>query len=128
MGCDMAQDITSLITQALREFTTDVMDEIDRQAIKIANTTVKELKRTSPRRFHGGRHYADGWGRRKVDGAQVVYNKTKPGLTHLLEHGHMMRNGGRTRAFPHILPAEEKAIKEYEKAVEQAIESGGEPR
>jgi len=124
----MAQDIASLITQAVREYTADVVEEIDRQAIKIANKTVKELKRTSPRRFHGGRHYADGWGRRKVDGAQVVYNKTKPGLTHLLEHGHLMRNGDRTRAFPHIFPAEQTAIKAYEKAVEQAIESGGEPR
>lgn len=124
----MAQDIASLITQALREYTTDVVEESDRQAIKIANKTVKELKRTSPRRFHGGRHYADGWGRRKVDGAQVVYNKTKPGLTHLLEHGHALWQGGRARAIPHILPAEEKAIKAYEKAVEQAIESGGEPR
>ncbi len=124
----MAQDVTSQITQALREFTTDVVEEIDRQAIKIANKTVKELKRTSPRRFHGGRHYADGWGRRKVDGSQVVYNKAKPGLTHLLEHGHALWQGGRARAIPHILPAEEKAIKAYEKAVEQAIESGGEPR
>ncbi len=124
----MAQDIGSQIAQALREYTNDVVEEIDRQAIKIANKAVKELKQTSPRRTHGGRHYADGWGRTKVDGTQVVYNKTKPGLTHLLEHGHALKSGGRTRAFPHIKPAEETAIKEYEKAVERAVETGGEPR
>ena len=84
----MAQDIGAQIAQALREYTNDVVEEIDRQAIKIANKAVKELKQTSPRRTHGGRHYADGWGRTKVDGNQVVYNKTKPGLTHLLEHGY----------------------------------------
>ncbi len=123
----MAQDIASLITQALREYTADVVEEIDRQAIKIANKTVKELKQTSPRRIHGGRHYADGWARTKTEDGQVIYNKTKPGLTHLLEHGHAFRSGGRARAFPHILPAEEKAIKDFEKAVEKAIEEGGGP-
>lgn len=124
----MAQDITSLITQALREYTTDVTDEIERQEIKIAKDSVKELKRTSPRRYHAGRHYADGWSYTKVDGKTVIYNRLKPGLTHLLEKGHALRKGGRTRAFPHIEPAEQTAIKAYEKAVEQAIESGGEPR
>lgn len=123
----MAQDIGSQIAQALREYTNDVVEEIDRQAIKIANKAVKELKQTSPRRTHGGRHYADGWGRTKTEDGQVIYNKTKPGLTHLLEHGHALRSGGRTRAFPHILPAEEKAVKDYEKAVEKAIEEGGGP-
>lgn len=124
----MAQDITSLITQALKEYTTDVVEEIDRQAIKIANATVKELKQTSPRRTHGGRHYADGWARTKVDGNQVVYNKAKPGLTHLLEKGHLMRNGKMSKKYPHIFPAEEKATADYEKAVEKAIRDGGAPR
>lgn len=124
----MAKDIGSQIAQALREYTTEVTEEINRQAVKIANKTVKELKQTSPRRSHAGRHYADGWSYTKVDGKTVIYNRLKPGLTHLLEKGHALRKGGRTRALPHIEPVEQTAIKAYEKAVEQAIESGGEPR
>ncbi|KAK9680615.1 hypothetical protein QE152_g38973 [Popillia japonica] len=44
----------------------------------------------------------------------VVHNKKKPGLTHLLENGHALRQGGRARAIPHIKPVEEQCIKEYE--------------
>ena len=51
----------------------------------------------------------------------AVFNKDKPGLTHLLEKGHVMRNGQRSKAYPHIAPVEEKLVNEYVKAVEGAI-------
>lgn len=38
-----------------------------------------------------------------------IYSK-KPGLPHLLEKGHAKIGGGRTRAFPHVKPAAQRAF------------------
>lgn len=43
-------------------------------------------------------------------------------LTHLLEHGHATVNGGRTKAYPHWSEAEQKAIRDFEKQLREAIE------
>lgn len=42
-------------------------------------------------------------------------------LTHLLEDGHRTRNGGFTRAFPHISYGEVEAVKLYEEYVKEVI-------
>lgn len=57
--------------------------------------------------------YAGGWTSKaetELGGYYVVvYNKTSPGLAHLLEKGHANRGGGRTPAYPHIAPAYQEA-------------------
>lgn len=42
-------------------------------------------------------------------------------LTHLLENGHATKNGGRTRAFPHIQYGEEFAQKNYEEFIREEV-------
>jgi hypothetical protein len=56
-----------------------------------------------------------------VGSAWVVHNATHYQLTHLLEHGHAKRGGGRVPGIPHIRLVEEEAIKEYTEAVERVI-------
>lgn len=54
----------------------------------------------------------------------VIHNKEYR-LTHLLEKGHAKCGGGRTRAFSHIKPNEEKANADFEKRVKEVIENAG---
>ncbi len=51
----------------------------------------------------------------------VVYFRNRYQLAHLLEFGHALRKGSRTRAFPHIAPAEERAAQTLEREMEKAL-------
>ena len=110
------------ITNTIREYTEDVSKAIEEENEKIADEAVKELRNTKLKRTG---QYAKGWTKKKQGNGYVIYNKKKPGLTHLLEHGHAKRGGGRVSGKPHIRPVEEKAIKKLEDSVIKIIKNGG---
>ena len=71
----------------------------------------KILKADSPEKTGD---YAKGWRMKKTSKGYIVHNKTDYQLTHLLEHGHARKGGGRdVKAKVHIRPAEENAIKAF---------------
>lgn len=114
------------IAKGLAEYTQDVVEGIDEASNKIASKAVKKLKADSPK---DSGEYAKGWGRKteKKFGETntiIIYNKTKPGLTHLLEHGHAKRGGGRVEGKPHIRPVEEMVIEEFTTEVEKVVKGG----
>ena len=51
----------------------------------------------------------------------TVHSPKKYQLAHLLEKGHAKRGGGRTKAVPHIAPAEESSVKQLESDIKKAI-------
>ena len=78
--------------------------------IETAKQTVKKLKKGN---FgFNDKKYSKGWARKmsskRFGASAIIYNKTDGHLTHLLEFGHVKRNGGRTRAFPHIAPVNDE--------------------
>lgn len=93
--------ITDVLEEYAREVTDEIRDVIDAEAKQAA----ENLRATSPR----GRRskYARGWVSEPDGDGAIVYNKTEPSLTHLLEHGHATLAGGRTAARPHIGPEEQ---------------------
>lgn len=117
------------VMDALEEYVEMTTEEFEEIAREVAKEGSKKLKQTSPDGAgSGGKkgHYFAGWGvKYERRGANkftfYIYNRKKPGLTHLLEKGHQLWQGGRARAFPHIKPVEEWCNKEFERRVKARL-------
>lgn len=51
----------------------------------------------------------------------TIHNKDHYQLTHLLEKGHALRQGGRANAFPHIAPVAEKCEGELLQSIKRYL-------
>lgn len=110
-------DISLEIANRLANFTEDVQEALATSADEVTEEAVKTLKATSPTRT---KKYAKSWIRKKTSNGYVIHNK-RYYLTHLLEHGHAKRGGGRVEGIKHIRPVEEKAIKSFEQKVRDQL-------
>lgn len=116
------------ILETFRNATDEVVD----QAVTMtAKESVQELKNAHPAGSgqYGSwdKSYNKGWKvmQTKTDKRYhkkaTIHNATDYQLTHLLEKGHALRNGGRARAFPHIAPVAEKAEQNLLQRIKQGI-------
>lgn len=115
---DLSKEIQKYLQEYKEEIDEDVQDETDK-AIASAKT---ELKSISPKNTG---NYASGWAvksKKYSNGYyKVIWNRKAYQLTHLLEFGHATRNGGRTKAQPHIRPTEEKYRTRFTESLERRI-------
>lgn len=107
-----------LLDRYLADFATDETERFFDCMSKAGKMAKKDVVNASPK---GPKNYAKGWAirtKREKFGVNVlVYNKTHPGLTHLLEKSHIIANkkGTYGRTSPghgqvvHIQPARDKA-------------------
>lgn len=112
MGIDVAKQLADI----LDEYSDEVKEITRAEEDKAGNRTARELRSVSPKGRDG--KYASGWTKRRVDAdTVVVHNSKAPGLAHLLEKGHVIRNKkgyfGRAPAHPHIKPVEAKENEEF---------------
>ena len=119
----------------LKTFDTEVNESIEKIARKVAQDAAKKLRSESASKFGNG-EYAKGWTYRKDKAAfgtgYVVYNKNKPQLTHLLEHGHEVKPApkhpgkkSRVAGRPHIKGVEEEAKAKFEEQLINEIKNKG---
>ena len=119
----MAESVTVQMQRILDEYD-DEVKQVSRESMKEeARDASKKLRAGSPKKTGA---YASGWGSKQLDAdTTVVYNKKMPGLTHLLENGHVIRNKkgtyGRAPAHPHIKPVEQWAINELPAEIEREL-------
>lgn len=117
------------VKDILNEYSMDIQEGIDKEAQDTAKQAVNELKGVKNTYKIRTGEYNKGWRVNTKKGRGIinctVWNATNWQLTHLLENGHTTRNGGRTRAFVHIRPVEEKYVNQYQRDVEKIIKNGG---
>lgn len=103
---------------------------IEKAAKKVAKKAKKELEAVSPKRSGGGKRYSQGWriteDKDRMGNLVRIHNVNKPGLAHLLEYGHVTKNGtgrifGQTPAHPHIEKINQMAQEDFLKEIESAL-------
>lgn len=117
------------IREQLEEYSAKVTKEINQNLKEVADKTVETLKKGGSYKERTGKYTPD-WSVTARKTASIVqsehysiHNRKHYQMTHLLEKGHVTRNGRRTRAFEHILPAEQAAEELAVEAVEKAVRS-----
>lgn len=120
------EDLTKEITNILKDYNVEVdhiVESVTRKAASMALKETKSLSNSSFKCTPGG--YADSWKKKQTVSKNghtefVIYN-THPGLPHLLENGHQLRQGGRYNGKKHISVAEKNAKEFYEKAMKEGL-------
>lgn len=117
-----AADFSKEVNKILNDYGQHAREALDEAIPVVADQATQELKGAGT--FNGTK-YRRSW-TSKVEETRlgvnaVVYNKSQYRLTHLLEFGHAKQNGGRTRAFPHIAPINDKVGDEVVKELEERL-------
>lgn len=108
-------DLAAEVERILAEYGDEVNEKMGEVVNKLAQKGAKQLRATSPVDASAPRSgaYAKGWTvekdgkkHRQLRHSATIYNK-EPGLPHLVEKGHALRQGGRSPAKPHIKQVED---------------------
>lgn len=131
-----AKDMVDLFKAYTDEVVVGIVDEVK----DTANTGVEMLKSIRmPEASEGGsakpmkrrtwNRYSSSWYVKERSGVNFYHNTIANArhyrLTHLLEYGHMTRNGTKTRAFRHIEPIDLYCTDRLKRNIPKIIEKGG---
>ncbi|MCT8978656.1 hypothetical protein N4T77_18870 [Clostridium sp. CX1] len=123
-------DLADLIAEYMGNYSQDVADGVKKAVDTVADEVNQEIKNHITFKERSGKYvkafrlrtlYEDRYSKRK---AWYVANGQHR-LTHLLEKGHALRQGGRTREYRHIKYGDELAQKRMEELAKEAIENAG---
>lgn len=119
-------NLDSAITQELGLYSKNILASVRKETDKAMRQLVQDTKSTAPvgRRR---RHYRDQIASRTTQNDLMHYEKqwyvkgSDYRLSHLLNNGHALRNGGRYEGTQFITKASVSVIEDYYKAIKEAI-------
>lgn len=120
-------DLNKSVMEILEAYKGATEEDVKRAVDKVGKECVDELKNAHPPGSKNWDRYNSGWTimqtkkDKKEHISATVHNSKHYQLTHLLEKGHALVNGGRTRPFPHIAPVADKADDELFQAIKDRV-------
>lgn len=123
-------ELAGLISEYMSNYSEEVTDNVKKAVDVVADEVNQEIKKHIRFKQPTGKYvksfriktsYEDRFNKRKT---WYVANGQHR-LTHLLEKGHALIQGGRSRAYPHIKYGEELAQRRMEELAKEAIENAG---
>ena len=117
------EGLSTVFGEILDVYSEEVKEKTAEASKKAAAYTIRMLKATSPK---DSGEYASGWKQKSYRGGfRLVYNEKKPQLTHLLNNGHIIRNGVGTYDYMpgdgHITRAEEQGNAKFVEEVKRRL-------
>ena len=118
-------EMADAIMSDLQEYADAAAMDVKAAVRKSANTVKKQIGENAPVGKTG--RYAKSWRVKTTEEnsqklVQTVHSPKRYMLAHLLEKGHAKRNGGRTRAIPHIAPAGQAGVEQLESLIRRALQ------
>lgn len=135
------QEMTNEILNCIKQYTDEASEKIAEVCKEESKALKENLKKDSPKgKRVENKKYSRSWKIKKTSRSGYVHYEiynTQGHLTHLLEKGHqnfvgttkgkqkqVHTKGGRTAAYPHIKPNEEKAKETVERRIKEVLKNG----
>ena len=124
-------DLSKAINEVLTKYGDEVYTVMEECIDGVCEEAEAKLKEVNHFKREASGEYAGSWVNEKLQGkpltvSRAVHNVKHYRLTHLLEKGHVIRNGtgrsfGKTAAYPHIAPVNDWVNKEVIERVERKL-------
>lgn len=130
MSAVEVDELANLIAEYMSNYSQDITDGVKKAVDVVAKETNEEIKKHVTFKQPTGEYvkafriktiYESKYNKGKVWRVLEPYYR----LTHLLEKGHALRQGGRAQEYPHIKYGEELAQRRMEELVKEVIEDAG---
>lgn len=118
----MKKDFDAQLSEILGDYKKNLAEKLHALTTTTADELKRKLGQTAPVGYRKKLKKSFRISKSKIGlSAKEVVHSTEYRLLHLVENGHVKRNGGRTRASHFVAKAVDEVTPKYQKAVEEVV-------